>query len=201
MPQPWPDLVGLLNAQKGTVGEHFFDGTLFVGAATLMARLALLLWNLVSQPVRHVLSSKNTKCAVGFGPIRPLPVGCDMRCLFVRYGTDAYIERLASQQEKYEGRLRNRVLPVALTPQGEVNYVHFAIRVHKRLGTQFKLFVNCPDEPRAVETVKHLRELEFCIRNVDVVNVGDEWRVWFLLTKYGAVRTVEGFENNLFPAF
>ena len=201
MPPPWPDLAAFINAQKGTVGERFLDGTLFVGAATLMARVVLLLWNLVSQPVRHVLSSKNTKCAVGFGPIHPLPVGCSLRCLFVRYGTDAYIERLASQQEKYEGRLRNRVLPVELTPKGEVNYAHFAIRVHKRLGTQFKLFINCPDETRAADTAKHLRDLAFCIRNVDVVNVGGAWRVWFLLTNYGSVLTVEGFENNLFPAF
>jgi len=31
-------------------------------------------------------------------------------CLLVRYGTDLYFEKLASDQEKYEGRLQNRVL-------------------------------------------------------------------------------------------
>lgn len=31
-------------------------------------------------------------------------------CLVVRYGTDAYFQHLASDQEKYEGRLQNRIL-------------------------------------------------------------------------------------------
>ncbi len=31
-------------------------------------------------------------------------------CLIVRYGTDLYFEKLASDQERYEGRLQNRIL-------------------------------------------------------------------------------------------
>lgn len=33
-------------------------------------------------------------------------------CLVVRYGSDQYISSLANEQEKYEGRLKNKVLPV-----------------------------------------------------------------------------------------
>src|SRR5450432_2083005 len=35
-------------------------------------------------------------------------------CLHVRYGTDQYLSKLASDQEKYEGRLKNKVLPIRL---------------------------------------------------------------------------------------
>jgi hypothetical protein len=36
-------------------------------------------------------------------------VGEGVYCQIVRYGTDQYIEKMASDQERYEGRLQNRV--------------------------------------------------------------------------------------------
>lgn len=118
------------------------------------------------------LNRRVTRYAVDVGPW-PLEVGSvenvKLRCLLVRYGTDPYIERMASDQEKYEGRLRNRILTNRVTitrtlkedgllpwlghlwkcrilsydavPAGSTNIVgKFLLPVHQRLGTQFKLF-------------------------------------------------------------
>lgn len=125
-----------------------------------------------------------TRYSIDVGPW-PLQVGSvenvKLRCLVVRYGTDAYVERLASDQEKYEGRLRNRILKNRVTivrtradglwpwlgyrwkrfvlgyepMERESTRIvgNFLLPVHKRLGTQFKLFFEIRADQAAIKAL------------------------------------------------
>ena len=59
-------------------------------------------------------------------------------CMHVRFGSDRYLSSLASDQEKYEGWLRNKVLPFDVS--GNATFT-LRLPLHKRAGTQFKCFV------------------------------------------------------------
>ena len=62
-------------------------------------------------------------------------------CLLVRYGTDLYFEKLASDQERYEGRLQNRLLHNRVKSEEGWLQSLFHLPIHSRLGTQFKFFL------------------------------------------------------------
>ena len=127
-------------------------------AAALNLTPKALGWDRIHFAVRHFAAG-----AVWRGRSRN-----EERCLLVRYGADIYLERMASDSDKREGRLRNRVLPnrVSIIPapswriwerlihwwkcrvlfytpvQPDSNNIegNFLLPVHQRLGTQFKLF-------------------------------------------------------------
>lgn len=61
-----------------------------------------------------------------------------LHCLVVRYGNDTYLRDMASDQEKYEGRLRNRVINVPRLGSD----TKLLLPVHNRLGTQFKMYLS-----------------------------------------------------------
>ena len=58
------------------------------------------------------------------------------KCLLIRFGTDQYIKDMASDREKYDGRLRNKIIDGTLK-NGKVEY---DIPLHQRIGTQFKCY-------------------------------------------------------------
>ena len=62
--------------------------------------------------------------------------------MHVRFGSDQYLSSLANDQDKYEGWLRNKVLPIEMRFDVSGNAT-FTLRLplHKRTGTQFKCFV------------------------------------------------------------
>ena len=75
-------------------------------------------------------------------------------CQIVRFGADDYIQNLASEQEKLEGRLQNRVLPVEMMDAvGGLNG-SLLLPVHRRLGTQFKMFLVAPTPQHAERLMK-----------------------------------------------
>jgi len=119
-------------------------------------------------------------------------------CLFIRHGNDTYLRHLASDQERHHGRLHNRTSPARVTHEADGSLsVEFRIRVHQRLGTQFKLFVDIAGDTAPV--MAYLRRHE----NIHGVSAagndagGRVSRIYFLLKNYATVTTIEGFENNM----
>ena len=121
-------------------------------------------------------------------------------CLVVRYGTDDYLQKLASDEERHEGRLRLKILPVQVKFDERGNAA-FALRlpVHKRLGTQFKCFA----------MVKHVKDvntvitmLNGCAHVKDVKQSDSQHknRIYFSLDQFFMITTVDGIKNNfVFP--
>jgi hypothetical protein len=124
----------------------------------------------------------------------------EFRCLIVRFGTDSYIRDMASEREKYDGRLQNRAIRIGVRRHKD-GQAEFELRlpVHRRLGTQFKCFaqVRNPDH-----VVKLIATLQGCDRIHDVSRSSSQFRerVYFLLKDFTAVETVDGLRNNMcFP--
>lgn len=86
--------------------------------------------------------------------------------------------KLTSDQERHHGRLRNKV--------------------HRRLGSQFKMFVDVDGD--AAPVVAYLKSHKG-ISAVDRNNrPGGKQRIFFLLNEHPVVETVDGFKNNMiFP--
>jgi hypothetical protein len=118
-------------------------------------------------------------------------------CLHVRYGTDQYLSMLASEQEKYEGRLRNNVLPIKVRFDRAGNAV-FTLRLplHKRIGTQFKCFVTVRRENMLGSVEEFLKSCDR-VKGVSVSRGVKSNRIYFLLDRFGEVTTVDGHTNNM----
>jgi len=116
-------------------------------------------------------------------------------CLLVRYGTDSYIEKLASDEERHEGRLRLKLIPVDVEfDNGNVFFV-LNLPVHKRLGTQFKCFVvvSSLDEVQNVVEI-----LQACAHVSDVKQSDSQYknRIYFLLDQFAVVDSIDNIKNN-----
>ena len=139
---------------KTTGGADFWFKVLGLSAvvsALINATWFFVSWGLIAW--RHRWSAKKTVYSVTFTrgmtadkyeKIRTHSDG--FYCLLVHYGTDQYIGALASDQEKYEGRLKNRILKIEteLDAAGNATFI-LKLPVHKRIGTQFKCFVAAKD--------------------------------------------------------
>ena len=118
-------------------------------------------------------------------------------CLHVRYGTDRYLSTLASEQEKYEGRLKNVVLPIKVEFDRSGNAL-FTLRlpVHKRIGTQFKCFVSVRREDALGNVEAFLNSCDR-IKDVSVSRSVKSNRIYFLLDRFDAIPTIDGHINNM----
>lgn len=122
-------------------------------------------------------------------------------CLLVRYGTDEYLTKMASEQERFEGRQRLKLVPIRVAFNEEARALFtLKLPVHKSLGTQFKCFA----EARSIEQVPIVVErLQKCEHASDVKQ-SDSYhreRVFFLLDQFIAIDTIQpGVRNNyIFP--
>src|SRR5262249_34917808 len=122
-------------------------------------------------------------------------------CLLVRYGTDQYIANLASDQEKHEGRLRNKVIPMNISFDDSGNAcLHLDLPVHKRLGSQFKCFVDARSE-QGLDSVRDI--LKSCGDSIKVESLSGpskkvkSRRIYFLLDRFYETRTIDQLENNM----
>jgi hypothetical protein len=117
-------------------------------------------------------------------------------CLLIRYGKDSYIEKLASDDEREEGRLRLKLIPVDVEFDTDGN-VFFLLKlpVHKRLGTQFKCFavVEKMDEIKKVIAI-----LKSCKHVKDVKQSESQHRnrIYFLLDQFADVESIDNIKNN-----
>lgn len=123
------------------------------------------------------------------------------RCLIIRYGTDNYIERLSSDRERHDGRLQNRLIDIPITTHtdGSVGF-ELRIPVHKRLGTQFKCFVDVMDNKSTAAVLNFLAECQN-IASPDLSSSPlHKDRIYFLLSSFATVQSIDGHQNNMcFP--
>lgn len=179
--------------------EFYLDATLLValsGAAwTFAQRLAQLLLFRLSLRTRTVELTFQANADV------PREIAA-LKLLMIRYGNDTYLKELASDQDRHHGRLRNSVQRVQVEEARDGSKRIVAkLRIHKRLGTQFKFFVDV--EGDAAPVVAYLKTHP-AIQSIDVtprpVRQGEgrgRKRLFFLVTEFDQVKTVDGFTNNM----
>jgi hypothetical protein len=133
------------------------------------------------------------KCPINLGPVEVPPARVDrlpkevpIYCLIIRYGSDAYLEKLASGQERFEGRTRYKVLKSKLRLDREKGSYSgiIKLKVHRRLGTQFKLFFEVESEKEARQYLDLLRRLSSLVEDASISHYGAKPKVWFLLKRF-----------------
>jgi len=181
--------------------EYILLAVVIAGAAAGAAKVA---WSFVTYlllVIRFHLSFRTLKYAMDLGPFDNVPTSIEgVYCHIIRYGTDLYIEKMASDQERYEGRLRNKVYKLK-TRRDQQNrcVVQLYLRVHKRLGTQFKVFVRLKDSAGPDEVVKFLTDTKL-VSGIHVSQHHGPTKITFIIDSFATVQTVEGITNNfLYP--
>jgi len=168
---------------------------------TVVIRVAWAVASDILARVRQFRMRKAQTYTIPLGPYHPEFEGqVEFYCLLIRYGTDSYIRFMASDTEKYDGRLQNRVIPISVSRQGEAG-AQFEIRlpVHRRIGTQFKCFAEAKD-PSKIPWLEGV--LAQCDRVHDVSRSSSQFRnrLYFLLSDFGTTETVDEITNNMcFP--
>lgn len=121
-----------------------------------------------------------------------------LNVLFIRHGTDNYLKNLASDQERHHGRLRNKPKKIEIQRDDQGNIVvEFDVHVHKRIGTQFKLFVDVEGDTAPV--IEYLESHEN-VYDIGVSRNPNSVRIFFLLRDFAETETIDGFKNNMiFP--
>lgn len=149
---------------------------------------------------REWVGRKVEVCRVELGPftipidrVQQMPESVTICCLTIRYGLDDYLEKMASEQEKFEGRTRLRVDRFEFTLDREARTYRgkLALRVHRRLGTQFKLFIEGEGNRQADSMMKLLESLDG-IEEVTRSDYGKKPKVWFLLKQFHITNTIAG---------
>jgi len=164
-----------------------------------IAALAIpIIWNFASIPIAYLREKsmkKPSAVKIDLDLNYPELEHAKFKCLIVRYGTDEYIKSMANDQEKYDGRLRNDII--------DVNYqdgsLHFVIPLHKRIGTQFKCFLETESKEKAEKIIQRTEDFSG-IYDLSLASSQHKNRVFFLLKDYGETKTVDGLKNNMiFP--
>ncbi len=119
-------------------------------------------------------------------------------CLIIRYGTDNYIQHMASDRERHDGKLQNRKIevPISLNRDGSSNF-KLQIPIHKRLGTQFKCFVDISDESKVGEVMDFLCQCPTITEPEFSSSAFHRTRIYFLLTEFAISTTIDGHRNNM----
>jgi hypothetical protein len=173
----------------------------------LLTPVLRILWLGASSVYQYLIEWKGRRverCTVKLGPIpvpEPyrvrLPKEIPIHCLLIRYGTGSYIAKLASDQERFEGRRRLEVSHHKLvldrrtcSYSGDVE-----LKVHMRLGTQFKLFIETSSMTRARlyrDLLAGLPEVE----DASISHYGPKPKVWLLLKQFHKTRTLDDAEDS-----
>lgn len=166
----------------------------FLGRIAWAAGTAVLAWLnswSLRKVQRHSVGLARAKLPFDSGLIRP-------RCLIVRYGTDRYIEHLASEREKDDGRLQNRTIeiPIKVQADGSTSF-ELRIPVHKRLGTQFKCFVDVTDQAQVNTVLNFLGGCPSIVSPDLSSSPLHRHRIYFLLRDFATVKSIDGHDNNM----
>lgn len=171
------------------------DTVLKILLAPIAAFLIPIFWNFASIPIsflRELAMNSPSLVEMEFELSDPCLDKAQFKCLLVRYGTDEYIRSMASEQEKYDGRLRNKMID-CLYENGKLS---FTIPVHKRIGSQFKCFMEVPSESEARDIIEKQSKLKE-IYDLSHSSSQNRNRIYFLLRDYGETVTVDGLKNNM----
>ena len=199
------DLVSNLDQLIDAVNELLLPEVLLsTGVLTAVAAFCgRMAWALASWVLRHIkqiLSRTPKSHAVGLTktklPFEPSVIR--PKCLIIRYGTDPYIEKMASDSERYDGRLLNKIIeiPFSQNADGSTNFT-LKIPVHRRLGTQFKCFFEVTDEKKVPEVKEFLSACDTILQPDISTSPFHNRRIFFLLRDFAIVESVEGLKNNM----
>ncbi len=174
--------------------------------ATLLVALFGIVWGFAQRVAGWVffqMSLRTRTVELDFHTNADVPAEISaLKLLIIRYGNDTYLKELASDTERHHGRLRNSVHSVQVKDAEDGGKLIVAkLRIHKRLGTQFKFFVDVEGETDRV--VSYLKT-HAAIDDVDVTpqlvyqgKSRGHKRLFFLVKDFEEVRTVDGFVNNM----
>ncbi len=169
--------------------------------APVAALIIPIVWNFASVPIAYLREKSMKKpSAVNINldlnyTEHPELENARFKCLVVRYGTDEYIKSMANDQEKYDGRLRNDIIEI----DHQKGRLDFVIPLHKRIGTQFKCFLEVESKEQAEKIVQNAKNFSG-IYDLSLASSQHKNRVFFLLNDYGETTTVDGLKNNMiFP--
>ena len=172
--------------------------------STILAVVFRAVWEAfseISNRVRQFFSKKNKSYEIILGPYKPeFHDNVNFACLLVRYNTDKYLQALASEKYKYDGRLQNRIIPITIKKSGNENaYFSLELPIHQRIGTQFKCFADVEDSDNFESLNRILNE---CNRIYGVSRSSSQFRnrIYFLLNDFDTCETADGVQNNIcFP--
>jgi len=125
-------------------------------------------------------------------------------CLIVRYGTDQYIEKMASEIDRQNGQLQNRIIDIKTRGGVGKKDTEFTLElpVHRRLGTQFKCFTEAKKDLPPLHKEVFLNDVMAFLAStgiaseISISSSEHQHRVYFLLNRFASVTTVDGFKNN-----
>lgn len=171
------------------------DLAAIVTVATIASKVA---WGGLAQGWHYgaeKVYARARSCDLNLGPFEAIPATARLKCVLIRYGTDKYLEHLAPAQDRFEGRLRNKVREVRPTCSSDNLFTFKAsVPVHRRLGTQFKFFFEVDSIEDAEKLKSHNALLQPYVATTDT-----PIKVWFLVPGFGTQETIEGFVNNFWP--
>lgn len=168
---------------------------------TLVVRVGWFLGNLLIEWIILRASQRVTKHQFEFGNYSDYPTSnLTIQHLLVRFGKDEYLRDLASDRERITGRLQLKTRKASIVKNADGSArIKTTIPIHKRLGTQFKFFVDVHDPARTEEVCEYIRGLP----NVVEASISDSAlknRIYLLLDTFDTAQTVDGPVNNfLYP--
>lgn len=168
--------------------------------AAVLAVIFKIIWTFFSEVfnrVREWLSREIKHVNINLGSYHEYLVNkAHFKCLIVRYGTDQYLGTLASDYEKFTGRLRNKEIPIKIEGSEDVRLI-LRLPVHRRIGTQFKCYVDVVDND-SVQFVKSRLMDCAAIEDISESSSPNVNRFYFLISNVGTAVTVDGIKNNMF---
>lgn len=172
----------------------------FLLSSAIVALVINVVWTLTSGALSYVwlyLQVRRAPLEIAFAPCPAMPDYLKaIKCQIVRYGTDSYISKMASDREKFDGRLRNRVLDCESKKlkDGALR-VRFRIPLHRRLGTQFRVFCQVDDLAHMDEALRFLSGCDAVAEAAQATSF-DRCRIYLLLDTYSIVETADEIRNN-----
>ncbi|MEE4345623.1 MAG: hypothetical protein V2I53_02455 [Paracoccaceae bacterium] len=183
------------NASALGSSAFWLEATVFAAVFSFMAPIVWKAMGHITDRIIFSLSLRTRKDTFSLRAVDNVPEEItSLKYILVRYGNDKYLSSLASDSEKFQGRLRNKIHDVTTNLHGSSVSIRFQIKVHQRLGTQFKLFVECQGDPKPV--VDFLSGEDGVIEP-EAVSHPKGARVYFLLKRFSIVETVDGIRNNM----
>lgn len=120
----------------------------------------------------------------------------DFKYLLVRYGNNEQVEQTTIADEAR--RIQNGEFDICQHLDTDTLRLEVPLRLHPRLGTEFKVFVDVTGTKRCAEVESMLEDSDHFM-NVERSYMNDS-RIFVLLDDVPTTVSPEGFRNNFMPA-
>jgi len=168
--------------------------------STILAIVFRSVWGLFSEVtnrLRNFISKKVITYEIELGRYHPETEGLiQFNCLLIRHGTDNYIQALASEADKFDGKLQNKIIPIEVKHKEDGAFFILKLPVHERVGTQFKCFADV-SQNLDLDAVRD--SLTECEKIYDISKSSSQFknRLYFLLKDFETINSIDDIENNM----